>query len=358
MLISSFIVFVFVFVTNNFFAGADSLCGLNWVPYKTEKCFQLIQKVSNWQESKDLCHQIDQEYDSGLATIKSKDEDQFLSNYLFREIKLVDNVWIGARRADGNSVFKWLDNTTLSYKNWQNGQPVKDLTRNCVEIVADGDSAGQWLNIDCAKHNVYVLCQKTQSMDLSHLSALVLQMKKEFDVEKKVLQDTIGQMQTVENNLKNSLKNLKTKEEKLEKTVEELKNEIDSKSQNDNFPINAVYMQYPFESEPSKLWNCSGRWQDISGNYSDLFLRVNGAASSFGVVQEENFPGLDQVKYEDCRHRKCEKIVQASFQKGTWQEVMTGYDYYVSNIEYLSFHQKDGELRPRNIAVKIWKCVA
>lgn len=111
-----------------------------------------------------------------------------------------------------------------------------------------------------------------KDIDLQELSEAFKELKEKFEVERKVLKETMASMQS---------------------KIDDLKAEA-------NFPkapLNAVYVQYPFEDEPFHLWNCSrGQWRDISATYADMFFRVGGTqAASMGSIQPESSGGLQQV---------------------------------------------------------------
>jgi hypothetical protein len=95
-----------------------------------------------------------------LATIRSKDEQDFLSKLVFKELKVVDNVWIGAGYGGGK--FKWyVDSSELSYANWAEGSPKDGEEKSCVEMLSETPSTGKWVNELCAKKNI-ALCEKPQ----------------------------------------------------------------------------------------------------------------------------------------------------------------------------------------------------
>lgn len=149
----------------------------------------------------------------------------------------------------------------------------------------------------------------------------MLDLKKDYENEKTILINKVERLETPNQdlsaivvNLESENSNLKKKEAEMEKTVSNIQsaderlgrqvNEVSRKIDNyePTAPLNSVYIQYPYELEPSKLWKCVkyGRWADISNTYANLFFRVNGNKSSFKSVQEENTPRIDIVRFEWC----------------------------------------------------------
>jgi hypothetical protein len=74
--------------------AADSPCD-DWEPYKDEKCIKIFDKVAAQEDAVKTCSQL--ESSSTLITIHSEEEQNFLSNLLFKVHKTVENVWIGAK---------------------------------------------------------------------------------------------------------------------------------------------------------------------------------------------------------------------------------------------------------------------
>lgn len=126
-------------------------------------------------------------------------------------------------------------------------------------------------------------------------------------------------------------------------------------------PTNTVYVQYPFELEPAKVWNCSkgGQWKDISNQYEGLFFRVSGGnATNWGAIQTESAPYLWLV-----RQWTCGSIGSGCSSK--YQDVIVPFHGTASPVKVsvssdfeLWFYNSGYEVRPRNMAIKIWKCVA
>jgi hypothetical protein len=105
------------------------------------------------------CSQM--ENNSELLTIHSKEEQDFVSEYLFKTNKLLENVWLGLRNKSGN--FEWNDNSNKQYTNWKTGYPIKQLDFNCAQMEP---VTSQWANEPCLKKGL-VVCQKLPETTLS-----------------------------------------------------------------------------------------------------------------------------------------------------------------------------------------------
>lgn len=122
-----------------------------------------------------------------------------------------------------------------------------------------------------------------------------------------------------------------------------------------------MYSTRQYELEPSQLWNCSqnGKWVDVSLDYAGLFFRViGGKAGNWSRVQPENAPHLNKVTID--RHGPTPSNIGPIYRTtrslspgGSTGWMSVGHNY---NFE-LNFGISGGKVRPRNKAVKIWKCL-
>ncbi len=97
-------------------------------------------------------------------------------------------------------------------------------------------------------------------------------------------------------------------------------------------------------------------WGEVSSEYAGLFFRVLGGGSvAFGVTQEENSPRLVGAKYI---RQKGESLYNINiFSNNEWSSIIeSGGDVGTQgNYAHLSFKVSNGEVRPRNKAIRIWK---
>lgn len=315
-----------------------SYCEDGWTEFgDNDKCFRLLEKVATWEEAADFCKENGSNK-STLATIKSQLEQNQILNYLYHQKNTIDNVWIGGRRLNASERFKWIDGSSIEYQSWRRGGPLDDANKNCMQLdsalskpksfVEFKDKVGDWENTECERRNFLSLCQMPAFIDVYELAA-------EFKVLKKqhyFMKDTIEMMQIKETKLEIKNQNLtiilnqtsnlvanlevenndlKNEMYRVEKLVNDLNNSViesfkiinDFLNGNHDFnelintiksldekvkkglipvPENMIYIQYPHELEPLKLWNCSsnGYWKDISKEYANLFFRVGGSESA------------------------------------------------------------------------------
>jgi hypothetical protein len=164
----------------------SSLCG-DWQQFKNEKCVKILgeEKVMSFNEAEKACLQTD--YGSYLLTMHSKEEQQFISEFLFKTNKIVENVWLGLKKNNNN--FNWSDGSNLDFTNWLTGNPSNKSDHNCVQMLSESSHIGKWSDITCNKMNV-AICQKNPTLSLTFLHKILLENKKELEETKKGLEET------------------------------------------------------------------------------------------------------------------------------------------------------------------------
>ncbi len=185
----------------------DSQCGDNWQHYKDEKCVQIIgaQNTLSFDEAEKQCLQADN--GSSLLTIHSKEEQDFISEFLFKTNKIVENVWLGLKKSSNN--FKWSDGSNIDFTNWLTGNPSNETDHNCVQMLPESSLIGKWSDITCNKRNIAV-CQKSPTISSTLLQKMLLETRETLLENKKELEET---RKKLEQNILKSEENRKKLEE-------------------------------------------------------------------------------------------------------------------------------------------------
>ena len=303
------------------FASNTSACG-DWVVFKEEKCLKLYvdKDLQTYENAKQIC--ASQEIGNPtLIMINSKDEQDFIENLLFNVNKVVEAVWLGARKDPKTKKFHWDDKTEPIF-NFENWAELKNETEyECAEIIPDGKIKGKWINTSCKKKN-FVLCQKMQDWTLARLQKEFLDYKKTFEIEV------------------NKLKESETRT-----------TELANKLQNNPVPLGFIYVQLPNQSEPAAIWP-NVKWQDVSGQYANLFFRTQGPLTEvFGKVQNEGGPRLIEIKRDDAAKPAAQTgaIVPGVWTEGICTGGATGTCF---NTRFMVLKE---ETRPKNMAIKLWR---
>ena len=199
--------------------------------------------------------------------------------------------------------------------NWAPGSP-KQKDDHCVQFdLSDETLTGKWTEVLCTKSNL-VVCQKTQEWTLDRM--------------------------------KNTLINL----------VKKLNNPI---------PIGFTYVQLPHEKGPGEFWP-EITWKDVTQDYAGVFFRAGGGeAAPFGEIQMENTKRIEKINHlwdgiEEWRKVKSQRApsqngnITLNTSSSLWIE--TGaFGSGNTNYRYLNFESNVGDVRPKNMAIKIWRRV-
>ena len=243
-------------------------CG-DWIAFKDEKCIKILKEkdLQNYDNAKSIC--LSQFIGNpSLIMINSKEEQQFIENLLFDQNKIVEDVWLGAKRNPKTKTFHWDDvsQTNFTFENW--GKLNNHVNFDCVEMVPYEQQKGKWTDTACNKKNI-VVCQKQQDWTLERLKKQFLEMKKQNE------------------KYENQISKLENNSVKFENEVNELKQTF--------IPIGFIYVHLPNQTEPTQIWP-KLKWQEITSQYANLFFRAEGNwTAPFGQVQEESSPRLSIV---------------------------------------------------------------
>ncbi|KAH9406650.1 hypothetical protein TYRP_013633 [Tyrophagus putrescentiae] len=293
----------------------SSVCG-DWHQYREEKCIKILNAAHTFDDAVELCRKDGSE----LLLVTSAAEQDALDGYIFKEKQIADSVWIAAKMNTFSHMFKALDGIELSYTNWATGRPGSSLSRNCVQMSSEAETLGKWMDEPCQKYN-RVVCEKKPIWTVAQLQQALLADRRKFSEE---------------------IKQLATKVERLEKS--------------NAVAVGFTYIQLPHEQSPDHIWP-DFTWKDISASYAGVFFRVSGgAAGAFGSTQEENAPRVDQI--ETAYWTNCTFNQQTPLAVNGWsQPAKTGY--YVGTTGMCTrFHTTSGEVRPKNVAINVWKRTA
>ncbi|KAJ6647461.1 hypothetical protein Bhyg_02684, partial [Pseudolycoriella hygida] len=279
-------------------SGGDSedLCGGNsWIPYKTEKCFKLVRESTTYHQATQVCSRQDLISTSAIASVTSCAEKLFI-----------------------------LENVLDSSIAW-----VKSPTYDCQQLrsnVSEIESAG------CEQEN-FVLCEKLQSSSKGDAFSI-------FDSK---LQELITRLSEAEAEIKRLSQQLASSTSPpLPATA--------------SVPIGFVYTQLPGQGDPYEVWGYQSTWSEITAEYAGLFFRVLGGESgSFNATQEANDHYLKQVTTTHVPHGT-RNLSPVALNDEHSRTLVTGKTDSARTTSFgLRFILNEGEVRPKNRAVRIWK---
>jgi hypothetical protein len=97
-------------------------------------------------------------------------------------------------------------------------------------------------------------------------------------------------------------------------------------------------------------------WNDVTSAYAGLFFHAEeGGSKAFEMLREENVPCryIDSVRQGNCG--ECKN--PASIIENGWSENVYAAEHSDGSYHSLEFHTtaNSGEVRTRNMAIRIWK---
>jgi hypothetical protein len=112
---------------------------------------------------------------STILTITSQEENEFVTNWLFNDLKITSQVWLAMKRIDETCDFIWdsQPDSSASYRHWHKCEPncftSNDWPENCVEMYShiypyplrcDVEAkAGDWNDIPCTGISNVIVCK-------------------------------------------------------------------------------------------------------------------------------------------------------------------------------------------------------
>ena len=167
------------------------------------------------------------------------------------------------------------------------------------------------------------------------------------------------------NSIEAENKQLKIDSQTQKKTIESQQAQLNSlvnKSASDStsLPLGFIYTQLPKQSTPQELWP-KLKWTDVTSDYAGLFFRAEGEQSApFGKTQHANQSWISDIDTQGYVPEIWNGVrfyyysYGGNIKKGGWTTLL---DERVVALGKFHIHTTEGEVRPINTAVRIWKHV-
>lgn len=372
-----YIIFIFCLILIKPSVSGSSPCKANWTPYLDLKCLTVIDEFHNYDDAIKSCKTADPS--AIMLTIHSAEENTFITNYFFKTKQIKESIWIGAKLS-GNKKdqFQWSDNSYLNYTNWAPHSPKNSTNTACVQMMAENLIAGKWADEPCSKRSNLAACQMPQSWSIEKLHEKLLQTREEVEAEKKFLRQNIEEERRQFASLKAELQSLVETEKKRSLAAEsgltssvvatksELQHAIASATGDVQGQINAIrsspalpagfiYVQLAGQPAPKSLWP-GLNWADVTGQYAGHFFRAEGGGSApFGQAQSDNAPRIAEIKTTWGPIGKFS--AQVTMVPNQWSAFFFSGNSGSGDKDAFSIRLTGGEVRPKNMAIKVWKRV-
>ncbi|KAH9393409.1 hypothetical protein TYRP_021748 [Tyrophagus putrescentiae] len=308
-------------------------CDPGWEPFAEEKCLKVLEGVTrSFAEAVEASpfspNSISE--GGGLLRISTYLEQRFIVNLLFRVHRVVDSVWLATRAKD-----RAQPTVPDQYGNWASRVGLADLgnePNDCVQMTAEEPVRGKWIEVPCAKRNL-VVCQRAQNWSPARLHQAIVKLRRELE--------KVG-----------SKKNVREEEE-----VQEKKTEVREEVQQVLPPIGFTYLQLPGDLSPESLWP-SAAWTEVSDTYSGLFFRPDWSPRLSKLVRTvHRTKQLKVVSPLELKPGRLSPPMPLQFEPKDEATVQGGDNGEPSGFKHseLAFLVAGGEVRPRNVAIKVWR---
>ncbi|XP_045572268.1 CD209 antigen-like protein E [Salmo salar] len=128
----------------------EKVCPQGWKKLGSS-CYYVSTEYKSWEESRQDCRNRG----AHLVVINSQ-EKQTLVNWL---CGVKNYVWIGLTDSVSERTWKWVDDTPLTKKYWNSGEPNGGRAENCVYFYSWSSDTGEWWDYDCS-HQYRWICEK------------------------------------------------------------------------------------------------------------------------------------------------------------------------------------------------------
>ncbi len=344
----------------------SSPCKTNWTPYLDLKCLTVIDEFHNYDDAVKSCKASDPS--AILLTIHSAEENAFLTNYFFKTKQIKESIWIGAKlSANKKDQFQWSDNSYLNYTNWAPQSPKNSTDAACVQMIAEGSNIGKWNDEPCSKRNNLVACQIPQSWSFEKLHTKLLETREEVEKEKRQLAQLKTELQLLidaekkrsmaaESGLHSSVLAIKSELQRaIDSAKSDVQGQINAIRSSPALPAGFIYVQLAGQPAPKSLWP-GLNWADVTGQYAGHFFRAEGGGSApFGQAQDDNAPRIAEIRTTAGPIGKFSAHV--TMVPNQWSAFFFSGNSGTGDKDAFSIRLTGGEVRPKNMAIKVWKRV-
>ncbi|XP_051528122.1 lymphocyte antigen 75 isoform X2 [Myxocyprinus asiaticus] len=131
----------------------------SWIPFK-DHCYAFNMynySVLNMEDAKNMCQKLDSS--SKLLTIKSKEENDFVSKYLSENPSITSRVWLGLNIDSKGNPKGWEDGSELDFSNWEtkSGPSLSQQTSQICAVIVS--SNGIWTQASCSNSRSRIVCK-------------------------------------------------------------------------------------------------------------------------------------------------------------------------------------------------------
>uniref|UniRef100_A0A8C2WU94 Lymphocyte antigen 75 n=1 Tax=Cyclopterus lumpus TaxID=8103 RepID=A0A8C2WU94_CYCLU len=130
-----------------------------WVQHQ-EHCYAFDMSFYNFnvfgmEQARNIC----QSMDAQLLTLRTKEENDFVSKYMFDNPLITSRVWLNMAFDTEGKPVSWHDDSPLAYSNWKSDAVVTGKTSDTPCAVMMAGEEGVWKLVSCGASYSRVVCQ-------------------------------------------------------------------------------------------------------------------------------------------------------------------------------------------------------
>ncbi|KAG6931810.1 hypothetical protein G0U57_000875 [Chelydra serpentina] len=134
-------------IFNPSLAGVQAVaCPRFWLPFQVN-CYRYFQQEKTWTEAEAECQH--HWHGAHLASIHSAEENNMLAHYIMREMTKKNHVWIGLSDPDHNQRWRWSNESLVSFRAWDKGQPDNWLGNEPCVMLSHRTDFEKWHDYRC-----------------------------------------------------------------------------------------------------------------------------------------------------------------------------------------------------------------
>lgn len=138
----------------------ENKCPVKWIQFQ-DACYRVYNRPVTFSAAEVGCQD---DFKGRLAILNTREKANFVKNQFFTpNNKFRKNTWIALIRTqetNTDSSFKWLDNSSVRYTNWQHGEPNNFWgLQYCVALWGGQKQPATWYDYWCDTE-MFALCER------------------------------------------------------------------------------------------------------------------------------------------------------------------------------------------------------
>ncbi|XP_065449372.1 C-type lectin BpLec-like isoform X2 [Chrysemys picta bellii] len=146
-------------IFNPSLAGAQSgSCPRGWLLFQGN-CYGYFPQEKTWMEAEAECQH--HWHGTHLASIHSAGENNMMAHYIKRYHRNSGPVWIGLFDFEQDQTWRWSDESPVSFRAWDNGQPDSQRRNEHCAVFENSLGFQKWHDYPCEERFSFICKRKS-----------------------------------------------------------------------------------------------------------------------------------------------------------------------------------------------------